>query len=62
MGAQCNVIPVKLYQKAAQDSMLINFNPTKLSITSYGGVILPVMGTVTLTVKQGAADLAYTVS
>ena len=48
-GAQCNVIQVKLYQKASQNSMLINVNPTKSSITSYGGTTLPV---VTLAVKR----------
>ena len=52
-GAQCNIIPIKLFQNAAQDKKLRNVTPTKSNITAYGGATLPVMGTVVLKVKRG---------
>ena len=44
-GAQCNVLPVHLYQKATKDYSLTQIDPVKLNIVAYGGATLPVVGT-----------------
>ena len=49
-GAQCNVIPVQLYKKAANDPDLKQANPATSVISAYGGSQLPVIGQVTLRV------------
>ena len=49
-GAQCNVIPVHLYKKAANDPYLKQIKPTNAAISAYGGHKLPVIGQVTLKV------------
>ena len=49
-GAQCNVIPVQLYKKAANNSDLKQVNPATSVISAYGGSQLPVVGQVTLRV------------
>lgn len=50
-GAQCNVIPVHLYKKAAwNDPDLKQIKPTNLAISAYGGSKLLVLGQVTLRV------------
>jgi len=51
-GAQCNVIPVTLYKKAAMDNQLTNIVVTNTHITAYGGTTLPVVGTVALAVTR----------
>lgn len=52
-GAQCNVIPLQLYQQAAKDHKLTHITVTNSRITAYGGTTLPVVGTVALKVKRG---------
>ena len=49
-GAQCNVIPVHLYKKAAKDPKLRKVTPVKSAISAYGGSQLPVVGQVLLRV------------
>ena len=49
-GAQCNVIPLHVYKKAANDPDLGHIKPIKSVISAYGGSKLPVIGKVTLTV------------
>ena len=49
-GAQCNVIPVHLYKKAANDPDLKQIKPTNSAISAYGGSKLLVLGQVTLRV------------
>lgn len=52
-GAQCNVIPLNLYKKAAKDDHLRYVTPVKQSITAYGGTTIPVYGTTRLRVWRG---------
>ena len=52
-GAQCNVIPLELYQKATKDTKLAHVTPLKSQITAYGGATLPVVGHVILRVWCG---------
>ena len=47
-GAQCNVIPVHLYKKAANDPDLKQIKPTNSAISAYGGSKPLVLGQVTL--------------
>lgn len=49
-GAQCNVIPVHLYKKAANDPDLKQIKPTNLAISAYSGSKLLVVGQVALRV------------
>ena len=49
-GAQCNVIPVHLYKRAANDPELSRVKPIKSAISAYGGAQLPVVGQVILRV------------
>ena len=49
-GAQCNIIPVQLYRKAANDPDLKEVKPSNSTISAYGGYQLPVVGQVTLRV------------
>ena len=49
-GAQCNIIPVQLYKKAANDPDLKEVKPSNSTISAYGGSQLPVVGQVTLQV------------
>ena len=49
-GAQCNVIPVHLYKKAAQDPDLQHVKPVRAAISAYGGSKLPVVGQVIIRV------------
>ena len=49
-GAQCNVIPVELYKKAANDPDLRQVKPANSAISAYGGSRLPIVGQVTLRV------------
>lgn len=52
-GAQCNVVPVKLYKKATKDTHLTSLKPCRSQITAYGGATIPVIGTVLLPVQRG---------
>lgn len=54
-GAQCNVIPVHLYKKAAKDPKLRNVTPVNSAISAYGGSRLPVVGRVLLRVWRDNA-------
>ena len=54
-GAQCNVIPVHLYKKAAKDPKLRKVTPVKSAISAYGGSQLPVVGRVLLRVWRDNA-------
>jgi len=49
-AAQCNIIPVQLYRKAANGPDLKEVKPSKLTISAYGGPQLPVVGQVTMRV------------
>ena len=49
-GAQCNVIPVHLYKRAANDPELSRVKPIKSEFLAYGGAQLPVVGQVILRV------------
>ena len=49
-GAQCNVIPLHVYKKAANYPDLRHVKPIKSLISGYGGSKLPVIGQVTLRV------------
>ena len=46
-GSQCNVIPVHLNKKAANDPDVKQLKPTHSAISAYGGSKLPVVGQVT---------------
>ena len=52
-GAQCSVVPVALYKKAAMDNRLANILVMESNIIAYGGTSLPVVGTVALLVARG---------
>ena len=52
-GAQCNVLPVLLYQKATKDYNLAQIDPVKSNIIAYGGATLPVVGTAAIQVYRG---------
>ena len=54
-GAQCNVIPVHPYKKAAKDPKLKNVTPANSAISAYGGSQLPVVGRVLLRVRRDNA-------
>ena len=54
-GAQCNVIPVDLYKRAAQDPTLTRVTKSTGKIVAYGGSSIPVVGTVTLSVRRKKA-------
>ena len=49
-GAQCNVIPVELYKKAAKDYKLEHVTPLNTQLTAYGGSKLTVVGQVRIRV------------
>ena len=49
-GAQCNVIPVNLYKKAARDPDLRHVKPANSAISAYGGSKLTVFGQVIIRV------------
>ena len=49
-GAQCNIIPVQLYGKAANGSELKEVKPSNSTIWAYGCSQLLVVGLVTLQV------------
>ena len=51
-GAQCNVIPLDIYNKATVDASLTKITPSRTQVTAYGGNNLPVVGTVLLKVQQ----------
>ena len=54
-GAQCNVLPLDTYKKATGDVSLERVMPTNTRVTAYGGVALPVAGTVVLKVwREGS--------
>ena len=55
-GAQCNVVPLQLYQQAAKDHKLAHVSVAKSRITAYGGTTLPVVGTVQLNVTRGSLN------
>ena len=52
-GAQCNVVPLHLYKKAAKDVDLCNMTPVNTAIISYGGTSIPILGKVHLCVWRG---------
>ena len=52
-GAQCNVVPLGIYNKATKDTQLKQVTPTLMHITAYGATPLPVLGTVILRVWRG---------
>ena len=54
-GAQCNVIPVHLYRKAAKDPELSQVKPVNSAISAYGGSRLPVVDSVILRVWRDNA-------
>ena len=55
-GAQCNVIPLDLYKKAAQDPTLTRVTKSTGKIVAYGGSTIPVMGTVMLNIRRKKAQ------
>ena len=52
-GAQCNVVPLDLYNKATRDHKWQHVKPAKLQITTYGGTTIPVIGQMLLRVWRG---------
>ncbi len=54
-GAQCNVVPVELYKKAANDPELKRVTPSSAKIVAYGGTNITVVGRITLVVHRGKA-------
>ncbi len=52
-GAQCNVLPLKVYKKATKDMALALVTHARSPITAYGGSTLPVVGTVLIQVWRG---------
>ena len=52
-GAQCNVVPLRLYKKATKDVDLCNVTPVNTAIISYGGTSIPILGKVRLWVWHG---------
>ena len=53
-GAQCNVLPLRLYKKATKDNRLASITKGRSHITAYGGTTLPVVGTVAIRVRRGS--------
>lgn len=51
-GAQCNVVPLHLYQGATGDTKLQKVVPSNAHIVSYGGTRMPVVGCVRLKVRR----------
>ena len=54
-GAQCNVIPLDLYKKAAQDPTLTRVIKSTGKIVAYGGSTIPVVGMVILNIRRKRA-------
>ena len=54
-GAQCNVIPVDLYRSAAKDPSLKRVTKSTGKIVAYGGSVIPVVGSIILSVFRGTA-------
>ena len=52
-GAQCNVVRPNTYKKATGDMNVSKVSPTQTQLTAYGGVTLPVVGSVFLRVWRG---------
>jgi len=52
-GAQCNVVPLDLYKKATNDSLLQKVTTMQQNFTAYGGTAIPVCGTPRLRVWRG---------
>ena len=52
-GAQCNVVPLKLYQRATKDVRLKDVNRCQSSILAFGGYRLTVVGEVHVRVWRG---------
>ena len=52
-GAQCNVIPVNLYKKAAKDHKPAHVQSINSAIVAYGGTKLPTVGQVRIRVWRG---------
>ncbi|KAI0207901.1 hypothetical protein LSAT2_007448 [Lamellibrachia satsuma] len=52
-GAQCNVVPLKLYQRATKDVRLKDVNRCQSSILAFGGSRLTVVGEVHVRVWRG---------
>ena len=51
-GAQCNVIPMSLYEKATNDYDRRHVTPVQSSIMAYGGGKLPIVGEVCIRVSR----------
>ena len=51
-GAQCNVVPMSLYEKATGDYERRLVTPVRTSIVAYGGSKLPVIGEVRIRVSR----------
>ena len=52
-GAQCNVVPLHLYEKLTNDFDLLNVGPVSTAIISYGGTLIPILGRVRFRVWPG---------
>jgi len=61
-GAQCNVIPVDLYIRAAQDPSLKRVTKSTGNIVVYGGSTIPVVGSVTLASARERQSIRSTAS
>ena len=49
-GAQCNVLPLRIYKKASKDDKLEKVNRSQASLVAYGGSKIKVMGRVSIRV------------
>lgn len=53
-GPPCNVIPKHAFEKMSKKPSL---QPTKVEITAYGGVRVPLKGTCTITIKKNSKNI-----
>ena len=60
-GAQCNVVPFRLYKKATRDFNLLNLTPVSTAIISYGGTLTPILSRVRLRVCMEISDVSFTI-
>jgi len=61
-GAQCNVLPVHLYQKATKDYSLTQVDPVKSYIVAYGEPPCQWWGQQQFRYTVATSDTTYTVS
>ena len=53
IGAQCNVVPLNIYNNGTPDHTFSQASSSRAKITAYGGTTLPVVGSVLLRVWRG---------